>query len=640
MLDKDTKDTIDDLRQILVGKVTDPRSQVEQITNGMLFKFMNDMDEKSISLGGVPSYFIKEYEKFSWRNLLDEKNSGEKKVNLYSEALEKMFYNKYLPQIFREIFKYSTLPYKDPKVFNKFISGISCFQYSDSEKLGDAFEYLLSFMGKQGDAGQFRTPRHIIDFIVDIVNPKKNEKILDPACGTAGFLISSYKHILKQNSKNNLGDKLGPSDRKNISENLNGFDISPEFLKVSLMNMFLHKFNNPNIIEYDTLSDDRKWNQHYDIILANPPFFTPKGGITPHNRFSIKSKKAEVLFVDYINEHILPTGRGGIIVPGGVVYRAGGAYQQIRKKIINESLIGVISLPPGIFNPYSNVKTSVLILDKKINKQKTDIFFVEVSNDGFDLGKTRKPIKENDLPNALESIHNYLKNGSTNKLLKIVPKKTILNSKDIGLVYSRYIKKELTSEYEYFSIDDICKVVNGSTPSRKNKSYWKNGTVPWFTIDDLREQGHYINRTIQKITNTALKETTIKILPKNAVLICCTTSIGECAFSEIELTTNQQFNSLIIKEKFKKIILPKFLFWMCTLIKKELLRNSGKTSFSFISGKKLKEIKIPMPKIDIQKKILKKIEQNLENVNQYKTAIKKNNKDITDQVNKIWSFKD
>ena len=104
MLDKDTKDTIDDLRQILVGKVTDPRSQVEQITNGMLFKFMNDMDEKSISLGGVPSYFIKEYEKFSWRNLLDEKNSGEKKVNLYSEALEKMFYNKYLYQSTSQLF--------------------------------------------------------------------------------------------------------------------------------------------------------------------------------------------------------------------------------------------------------------------------------------------------------------------------------------------------------------------------------------------------------------------------------------------------------------------------------------------------------------------------------------------------------
>jgi type I restriction enzyme M protein len=638
MLDKDTKDKIDDLRQILVGKVTDPRSQVEQITNALLYKFMNDMDENSQSLGGIASYFINEYEKYSWKNLLNKKTTGEEKVELYSKALEQMFYNKNLPQIFREIFKYSTLPYKDPRVFNKFINIINDFNYSDSETLGDAFEYLLSFMGKQGDAGQFRTPRHIIDFIVEIVDPKKNEKILDPSCGTAGFLISSYKNILKSNTKKNLGDQLNPSDRKNINENLSGFDISPEFLKVSLMNMFLHKFNNPNIIEYDTLSDDSKWNQYYDVILANPPFFTPKGGITPHNRFGVKSKKAEVLFVDYINEHLLPNGRGGIIVPGGIVYRAGSAYRQVRKKIINESLVGVISLPAGVFNPYSNVKTSILILDKKINKQIKDIFFVEVSNDGFDLGKTRKPIKENDLPIVLASIKNYLNNGVTNKFLNLVSKKDILNSNDIGLVYSRYTKEKLTSEYEYFLIDDICDVINGSTPLRKNKSYWVNGTIPWFTIDDLREQGHYINKTRQMITVNALKETTIKMVPKNSVLICCTTSVGECAFSEIEITTNQQFNSLVIKQKFKDKLLPKFLFWMCTLIKKELLRNSGKTSFNFISGKKLKELSIPIPKVKKQKEILKKIEKELNNINHYKTVINESNKNINDSINKVWGF--
>ena len=640
MLDKDTKDKIDDLRQIIVGKVADPRSQVEQITNALLYKFMDDMDQSSKSIGGVASYFVDDFEKYSWKNLLSDKNTGDERVNLYSTALEKMFYNKNLPSIFREIFKYSTLPYKDPKVFNKFINIINEFNYSDSETLGDAFEYLLSFMGKQGDAGQFRTPRHIIDFIVEIVNPQKNEKILDPACGTAGFLISAYKHILNKNTKDNLGDKLSSSDRKNISKNLNGYDISPEFLKVSLMNMFLHKFNNPNIIEYDTLSDESKWNLYYDVILANPPFFTPKGGITPHNRFGVKSKKAEVLFVDYINEHLLPTGRGGIIVPGGIVYRAGGAYQQVRKKLIKDSLIGVISLPAGIFNPYSNVKTSVLILDKKINKKKEDIFFVQIDNDGFDLGKKRKPINKNDIPPILESIKNYLKNGVKNKFINTVTKKQILESNDIGLVYSRYLKKKLDSEYKYYFINDICDVVNGSTPSRKNKSYWEKGTIPWFTIDDLREQGHYIKKTRQKITNTALKETTIKIVPKNSILLCCTTSVGECAFSEIELTTNQQFNSLIIKDEFKDLILPKFLFWMCTLVKKELLRNSGKTSFDFISGKKVKEISIPIPKIDKQKEILKKIEQELGSINKYKTIIYKNEESIFDQVSKVWGFKD
>lgn len=134
------------------------------------------------------------------------------------------------------------------------------------------------------------------------------------------------------------------------------------------MNMFLHKFNNPNIFEYDTLSDENKWNEYFDIILANPPFFSPKGGITPHNRFRIKSKRAEVLFADYIDEHLKPNGRAGIIVPEGIIFRNAAGYKHLRKILIKSSLIGVISLPAGIFHPYSNVKTSILILDKKKKK--------------------------------------------------------------------------------------------------------------------------------------------------------------------------------------------------------------------------------------------------------------------------------
>ena len=139
-------------------------------------------------------------------------------------------------------------------------------------------------MGSQGDAGQFRTPRHIIDFIVEIVNPQKNETLLDPACRTAGFLISSYKHILKQNTKKNLGDDLNASDRKKIGENLNGYDISPDMVKMSLVNMYLHKFTSPNISEYDTLSSEDKWNEYYNVILANPPFFSP---VLPKSNFRI-----------------------------------------------------------------------------------------------------------------------------------------------------------------------------------------------------------------------------------------------------------------------------------------------------------------------------------------------------------------
>ena len=167
MLDDVTKKRINTLRQILVGKLPDPKAQVEQITNGLIYKFMNDMDEEAIALGGNATYFSSKYEKYSWKNLINPKTDGSKKVELYSDAIKQMYKNENLPELFRDIFKDSFLPFQDPSTLSKFLKEINEFHYSNSEKLGDAFEYLLSFMGSQGDAGQFRTPRHIIDFIVE-----------------------------------------------------------------------------------------------------------------------------------------------------------------------------------------------------------------------------------------------------------------------------------------------------------------------------------------------------------------------------------------------------------------------------------------------------------------------------------------
>ena len=291
MLDADTKRQIDTLRDILVGKIPNPQSQVEQITTGLIYKFMDDMDQESVELGGEKSFFTGDYEKYAWKNLFDPKVGGSEKVKLYSEAVESMYLNPTAPQLFREIFKNAFLPFKDSSTLNMFLKEIDEFHYSHSEKLGDAFEYLLSFMGSQGDAGQFRTPRHIIDFIVEIVDPQKHESILDPACGSAGFLISSYKHILNTNTDKKIGDKLSAEDRKKIGDNLSGYDISPEMIRLSLVNMYLNGFQTPKIEEYDTLSNEDKWNEYYDVILANPPFFSPKGGIQPHKRFGVSSKK-------------------------------------------------------------------------------------------------------------------------------------------------------------------------------------------------------------------------------------------------------------------------------------------------------------------------------------------------------------
>ena len=195
MLDSETKRRIDSARDILVGKVPDPKSQVEQITIALIYKFMDDMDRQSVELGGKSSFFKGEFKKYGWGNIFDPRLGGVEMLNLYGEAITRMSQNANLPELFRNIFKNAYLPYRDPETLKLFLKTINDFTYDHSEKLGDAFEYLLSVLGSQGEAGQFRTPRHIIDFMVKVVEPKKNETVLDPACGTAGFLISSSNPI-------------------------------------------------------------------------------------------------------------------------------------------------------------------------------------------------------------------------------------------------------------------------------------------------------------------------------------------------------------------------------------------------------------------------------------------------------------
>ncbi len=169
------------------------------------------------------------------------------------------------------------------------------------------------------------------------------------------------------------GDLLTPDDRGRLAKNFKGYDISPDMVRLSLVNLYLHGFTDPHIYEYDTLTSEERWNEFADVILANPPFMSPKGGIKPHKRFSIQAKRSEVLFVDYMAEHLTPTGRAGIIVPEGIIFQSQDAYKMLRKMLVENSLVAVVSLPAGCFNPYSGVKTSILILDKSIAKQSDTI---------------------------------------------------------------------------------------------------------------------------------------------------------------------------------------------------------------------------------------------------------------------------
>ncbi|MCX6145545.1 MAG: N-6 DNA methylase [Ignavibacteriales bacterium] len=467
MLDTDTKRRIDTARDILVGKVPDPKSQVEQITIALIYKFMDDMDAESEEFGGKRKFFAKEFARYGWAKLMRSGLGGHETLNLYAEAIAKMPENPGIPLLFRDIFKNAYLPYRDPETLKMFLKVIDEFNYDHSERLGDAFEYLLSVLGSQGDAGQFRTPRHIIDFMVEILDPKKTETVLDPACGTAGFLISSYKHILKVNIDKKGNSTLTPDEKGRLAQNFKGYDISPDMVRLSLVNMYLHGFAAPHIAEYDTLTSQDKWNEYADVILANPPFMSPKGGIKPHNRFSVQSKRSEVLFVDYMAEHLTPNGRAGIIVPEGIIFQSQNAYTQLRKMLVEEYLVAVVSLPAGVFNPYSGVKTSILILDKTLAKRANTIAFFKVENDGFGLGAQRREIDKNNLPQAHAEIGEYLlclRAGESvadfqPTLGLIVEKEKIAANGDYNLSGERY-REGVTKSHVFalVKIGDICMI--------------------------------------------------------------------------------------------------------------------------------------------------------------------------------------
>lgn len=463
MLDQTTKRKLDSARQILVGKVPDPKAQVEQITTALVYKFMDDMDKESEELGGEAKFFANGFSQYAWTKLLNNKLSGQERLDLYVQAITNMSKNPDIPQLFRDIFKGAFLPYNDPRTLSLFLKEINEFNYEHSENLGNAFEYLLSILGSQGDAGQFRTPRHIIDFIVEVVDPKKNETILDPACGTAGFLISAYKHILKTNKEK----PLTPDEKLKLMNNLAGYDISPDMVKLALVNMYLHGFPEPKIYEYDSLTSEKRWDETFDVILANPPFMTPKGGISPHKRFTIQSKKAEALFVDYIIEHLNIKGKAGVVVPDGIVANPSNMYVKLRELAVENGLYAVVSLHNTVFKPYAGAKTSVMFFDKEFAKKSKEILFAKINNDGYEKGEQRRKIDLDDLPKVKKLISDFKSSKKIENEIEfiVVPKNEL--GKKCSLFVNKYLISSRENGNESVEVSALFDIQKGTLQSTK-----------------------------------------------------------------------------------------------------------------------------------------------------------------------------
>jgi type I restriction enzyme M protein len=616
MLDTDTKRRIDTARNILVGKVPDPKSQVEQITIALIYKFMDDMDAESEEFGGKRKFFTGDFARYGWAKLMAPSLGGHEMLGLYGEGISKMPENPGIPALFRDIFKNAYLPYRDPETLKAFLKIIDEFTYDHSERLGDAFEYLLSVLGSQGDAGQFRTPRHIIDFMVEIVAPKKTETILDPACGTAGFLISAYKHILRTNSDAKGNTTLTPDEKGRLAKNFKGYDISPDMVRLSLVNLYLHGFTDPHVYEYDTLTSEERWNEFADVILANPPFMSPKGGIKPHRRFSIQAKRSEVLFVDYMAEHLTPAGRAAIIVPEGIIFQSQTAYKELRRMLVENSLVAVVSLPAGCFNPYSGVKTSILVLDKSIAKTSNTIGFFKVENDGFGLGAQRRAIERNDLPQVQAEISAYLQalreKKPTDSLAltngQIVSKVKIAANGDYNLSGERYREGAAAlSEYPHVTLNEVCEI----NPDTANPGeLYPDSHFNYIDISCVEnESGKFLgpNKTAAAEAPSRARRSVqqgdvlMSTVRPNLKAFALLTEVPERAIASTGFA--------VLRAKPDRL-LPGYLINVLRDDRSvdQMIGMAGKGAYPSINQTDVESLQIPLPPLEVQKEIVAEIE--------------------------------
>jgi len=337
---------------------------------------------------------------------------------------------------------------------------------------GDMYEHLLGEIATSGKNGQFRTPRHIIQMMAELTGPKLGERICDPACGTGGFLLGAYQHILTQYTsekrrftdengfvKGTYGDKLTNEKLwKQLKEyTFYGYDFDHTMVRIGLMNLMLHGITQPKIDQVDTLSKKYNEDNIYDVILANPPF---KGSIDKgdiNEGFKLGTTKTELLFINRIFNSLKMGGRAAVIVPDGVVFGSNKAHKQARQILINEcELQAVISMPSGVFKPYAGVSTAVLVFVKGGQTEK--VWFYDMEADGYSLDDKRTKIEQSDIPDILASWNKRLNNNETNRKAKhfFVPVDEIKeNSYDLS--FNRY-KEIVYEEIDYNSPDEI---ING-----------------------------------------------------------------------------------------------------------------------------------------------------------------------------------
>lgn len=394
------------------GGITNPLDVIEQFTYLLFIKQLDDMDiekENEANFLGVPfeSVFAGGYQKYKWSKF---KNLGSAE-EMYKLVADEVFpfiknlhqdgdsaYARYMGDA---IFKIPTAA-----MLTKIVDGIDKLELGDADSKGDLYEYLLSKVATAGTNGQFRTPRHIIRMMVDLVKPQPDDIIIDPAMGSAGFLIEAQQYLRDNHADMFLNAKL--RDHFN-NEMFYGNDMDRTMLRIGAMNMMLHGVDNPNISYRDSLSEQNTDSEKYTLVLANPPF---KGSLD-YEAVSAdllkvtKTKKTELLFLALFLRILKKGGRAAVIVPDGVLFGSSNAHKQIRTEIINNNkLDAVISMPSGVFKPYAGVSTAILIFTKTGSGGTDNVWFYDMKADGYSLDDKRQEISDCDIPDIINRFNN------------------------------------------------------------------------------------------------------------------------------------------------------------------------------------------------------------------------------------------
>ncbi|MDI6892408.1 MAG: N-6 DNA methylase [Actinomycetota bacterium] len=404
------------------GGLKDPVSRIQQISFFFFLKMLEEQDiamETQERLTGIAhkSIFEGEDEKFRWSNWIHKTGK-----DLYNFVRDEVFvfveelHNSH--ETIRQVFHGAKLLIPDEVTLKRTLEIIDTIDFAllDTDVKGDLYEDLLNQIEAAGELGQFLTPRRIIRFIVEMVNPKIGQTVYDPACGSGGFLITSYEWIKLNNSDTNLieernGQKRGYGDRLSKEQwdflqksTFYGQDVDPEMTRLCLMNLILHGIEGANIKRKDTVAgaEDEDDLRRFDCVLTNPPFAGKVDKERIKKSLPIKSTKTQILLLGHVIDSLNPGGRAGIILPEGTLFGTNRDDKEIRRYLLeNANLEAVVSMPGGVFEPYSGVKTSVLIFCK--GKPTEEVWFYDLKGDGSSLSKAHKfgPQYCNDIPDLL-----------------------------------------------------------------------------------------------------------------------------------------------------------------------------------------------------------------------------------------------